>query len=105
MNKNFSLQQISRTSIFNANLISRQYKINLMVDFMRIKYENPKLTQIEIADQLCSSTSTLQSYRNDIYMSLPYRIQLNNTNKRLKIIQIKFLTTHLFLSMTLKDLK
>ena len=33
MNNTFSLQQISITSNLDANLISRQYKLNLMPDF------------------------------------------------------------------------
>ena len=87
MNNTFSLQQISRTSNLDANLISRQYKLNLMADFMRVKYENPKLKQSEIANQLGLSTSTLQRYRNDINMLSPYRIHPNNTNKRTKIAE------------------
>ena len=55
-----------------------------MADFMRLKYENPKLKQSQIANQLGYSTSTLQRYRNDINMLSPYRIQPNNTNKRTK---------------------
>ena len=84
MNKTFSLQQISGTSTLDANLISRQYKLNLMADFMRMKNESPKLKQSQIANQLRYSTSTLQRYRNDINMLSPYRIQPNNTNKRTK---------------------
>ena len=45
MNNSFSLQQIQKTSNLDANLISRQYKLNLMADFMRVKYENPKMKQ------------------------------------------------------------
>ena len=81
MKNTFSLQQISRTSILDANLRSRQYKLNLTADFMRMKYENPKF---EIANQLGYSSSTLQRYRNDINMLSPYRIQSNITNKRTK---------------------
>ena len=55
-----------------------------MADFMRIKYENPRLKQSEIADRLNCSSSTLQSYRNGLNMLSPYRIQSNNTNKRTK---------------------
>ena len=84
MNNTFSLQQISRTSNLDANLISRQYKLNLMADFMRVKYKNPKLKQSELANQLGLSTSTLQRYRNDINMLSPYRLHPNNTNKRTK---------------------
>ena len=54
-----------------------------MADFMRLKYENPKLKQCEIANQLAYS-STIQRDRNDINMLSPYTIQPNNTNKRTK---------------------
>ena len=87
MNNNFSLQQIQKISNLDANLISRQYKLNLMADFMRVKYENPKLKQSEIANQLGLSSSTLQRYRNDINMFSPYRINPNNTNKRTKKVE------------------
>ena len=52
MNNSFSLQQISKTGNLDSNLISRQYKLNLMAKFMQIKFENPKLKQFEIAYQL-----------------------------------------------------
>ena len=84
MNNSFSLQQISKTGNPDSYLISRQYKLNLMADFMRDKYENPKMKQSEIANHLGYSTSTLQRYRNDINMLSPYRIHPNNTNKRTK---------------------
>ena len=79
MNNSFSLQQISRTGNLDPNLISRQYKLDLMSKFMCIKFENPKMKQSEIANQLGYSTSTLQRYRNDIFMLSPYRIHPNNT--------------------------
>ena len=52
MNNTSSLQQISRTSNPDANLICKHYKLNLMVDFMQIKIENPKLMQSERSNQL-----------------------------------------------------
>ena len=52
-----------------------------MTDFMRVKCENPKLKQSEITIHLGLSSSTLQSYRNDINMLSPYRMHPNNTNK------------------------
>ena len=55
-----------------------------MADFMRIKYEDPRMKQSETANQLGYSSSTLQSYRNDINMLSPYRTQPNRTNKRTK---------------------
>ena len=87
MNNTFSLQQIPKTSNLDANLISRQYKLNLKADFMRLKNENPKLKQSEIANQLGSSSSTLRRYRNDINMLSPYRINTNNTEKRSKKVK------------------
>ena len=84
MNNTFSLQQIQKTSNLDANLISRQYKLKLMADFMRVKDENPKMKQREIANQLGMSSSTVQRYRNDINMLSPYRINPNNTKKRSK---------------------
>ena len=102
MGNTFSLQQISRTSNLDANLISRQYKLNLMADFMRVKYENPKIKQSEIANQLGWSTSTLQRYRNDINMLSPYRIHPNNTNKRTKTAKNTNLTTTHIMNTTSK---
>ena len=55
-----------------------------MADFMRIKNENPKMKQSEIANQLGYSTITLQRYRNDINIFSPYRSNPNNTNTRTK---------------------
>ena len=49
MNNSFSLQQIEKTINLDANLTSRQNQLNLMADFMRVKYENPKVKQSEIA--------------------------------------------------------
>ena len=84
MNNSFSLQQIQKTSNLDANLISRQYKLNLMADFMKVKYENPRMKQSEIANQLGMSSSTVQRYRNDINMLSPYRINPNNVKKQPK---------------------
>ena len=55
-----------------------------MADFMRLKYENPRMKQSEIANQINLSSSIIQRYRNDINMLSPYRINPNNTNKRTK---------------------
>ena len=52
MNNSFSLQQIQKTSNLDAKLISRQYKLNLMADFMRIKNENPRMKQSQRANEI-----------------------------------------------------
>ena len=67
MNNSFSLQQTQKTSGLDANLMSRQYKLNLMADFMRLKFENPIMKQSEMANQL-NLSSTIQRYRNDLNM-------------------------------------
>ena len=84
MINSFPLQQISGTGNLDSNLISPQYKLNLMADFMRFRYENPKMKQSELTNQLCYSTSTLQRYRNDLNMLSPYRNHPKNTNKQRK---------------------
>ena len=88
MNNSFSLQQTQKTSNLDANLISRQNKLNLIADFMEVKYENPRLRLSEIANQIGISSSTLQRYRNDINMLSPYRISPNNVKKRSKKAKI-----------------
>ena len=59
-----------------------------MADFIRIKYENPKLKQSQIANQLGYSTGTSRRYRNDIKMLSPYRIHSNTIIKRSKKVSI-----------------
>ena len=84
MNNNFSLQQLSKRGNHDPNLISRQYKLNLMAGFKRMKHKNPNMKQSEEANQLGYSSSSLQRYKNDVNMLSPYRIQPNITKKRTK---------------------
>ena len=52
MNNTFSLEQISKTGNLNADLILRQYKLDLMCRFMEMKSNNPKFTQKQISREL-----------------------------------------------------
>ena len=88
MNNTPSLNEINKTANMDPNLLTRHYKLKLMNDFMHIKYQNPKMKQSEIANNLNMSSSTLQRYRNDINMLSPYRISHNNTKKRSKKAKI-----------------
>ena len=88
MNNTPSLNEINKTANMNHNLLTRHYKLKLMIDFMYIKYQNPKKKQSEIANQLNLSSSTLQRYTNDINMLSPYRINTNNTKKQSKKVLI-----------------
>ena len=83
-----SLAEINKTANMDPNLLTRHYKLKLMNDFMNIKYQNPKMKQSEIANNLNMSSSTLQRYRNDINMLSPYRINPNNNKKRPKKAKI-----------------
>ena len=84
MNHTPSLNEISKTANMDPNLLTRHYKLKLMNDFMYMKYQNPKLKQSELANNLNMSSSTIQRYRNDINMQSPYRINPNNVKKRTK---------------------
>ena len=86
MNNVPSLNEINKTAKMNPNLLTRHYKLKLMNDFMYIKYQNPKMKQFQIADQL-NLSPTIQRYRNDINMLSPYRINPNNINKRTKRVK------------------
>ena len=84
MNNIPSLSEINETANMDPNLIVKHYKLRLMNDFMNIKYQNPQMKQAEFANNLKMSSSTLQRYRNDKNMLLPYRINPNNNKKRPK---------------------
>ena len=84
MNNIPSLNEINRTANMDPNLLTRHYKLKIMNDFMYMKYQNPKLKQSELANNLNMSSSTIQRYRNDINMLSPYRISPNNVKKRTK---------------------
>ena len=83
-----SLSEINKISNMNPNLITKHYKLKLMNDFMNIKYQNPKMTQSEISNQLGMSSSTLQRYWNDMNMISPYRNNPKNDKKQQKKTKI-----------------
>ena len=98
MNNTPSLKEINKTANMDPNLLTRQYKLKLMNDFMHIKYQNPRMRQSEIANQLDMSSSTLQRYGNDINMLSPYKNNPNNVKKRPKRLKSMIFVTS-------KDLK
>ena len=105
MNNTPSLNEINKTANMDPNLLTRHYKLKLMNDFMYIKYQNPKMKQSEIANNLNMSPSTLQRYRNDINMLSPYRINPNNNKKRPKKAKIDDIGDLKRLQMTSNDQK
>ena len=73
MKKTLPLEQISKTGKLDANLILRQYKLDLMSQFMELESSNPKVRQDQKAKELSYSSSTLQRCRLDIKMQKPYK--------------------------------
>ena len=52
MNSTFSLSDTSKVGNLDANLILKQYKLDLTARSMEIKSLNPELSQDQIASQL-----------------------------------------------------
>ena len=88
MNNIPSLNEINKNSAMDPNMLTKYYKLKILNDFMYMKYQNPKLKQSELANNLNMSSSTIQRYRNDINMQSPYRISPNNVKKRTKKAKI-----------------
>ena len=88
MNNSPSLNEINKTASMDPNLLTRHYKLKLMNDFMYVKYQNSKMKQSDIANNLNMSSSTIQRFRNDINKLSPYRINPNNNKKRPKKAKI-----------------
>ena len=84
MNKRFSYDNMIKSRSIEPSDIVRTFKLDRCCDFMEEKYNNPKLTQKEICNQLGYSDRVIRRYRNDIKMDSPYRI---NTNKKKKANQ------------------
>ena len=72
MSNNFTMDQLTKVESIDPNSINRLYKVNLMLNFMEIRSNNPKMTQKQICNQLGFSDSTIKRYRDDIQMDSPY---------------------------------
>ena len=60
MNNTFSSRQIPQTGNLVSNLITRQYKLDLMARFSEKKSVTPKIKQDQMARDLGCPSSTLQ---------------------------------------------
>ena len=85
MNKRFSYDNMIKSRSIEAGDIIRTFKLDRCCDFMEAKYDNPKLTQKEICNQLGFSDRAIRRYRDDIKMDSPYR---SSNNKKKKPIQL-----------------
>ena len=80
MNKRFSYNNMIKSRSIEPSDLIRTFKLDRCCDFMEEKYNNPKLTQKEICNQLGFTDRTIRRYRDDIKMDSPYRI--NNHKKK-----------------------
>ena len=80
MNKRFSYDNMIKSRSIEPSDIIRTFKLDRCCDFMEEKYNNPRLTQKEIYNQLGFTDRTIRRYRDDIKMDCPYRI--NNHRKK-----------------------
>ena len=80
MNKRFSYDNMIKSRSIEPRDIIRTFQLDRCCDFMEEKYNNPKLTQKEICNQLGFTDRTIRPYRDDIKMDSPYRI--NNPKKK-----------------------
>ena len=73
MSNKFTIDQLSKSQTIDPNSINRLYKINMMLNFMEIRSNIPKMKQSQICKQLGTSDSTIKRYRDDIQMDSPYK--------------------------------
>ena len=82
-NNKFNIDQLTKSESIDQNSINRLYKLNMMLDFVEIRSNNPRMTQKQICSQIGTSDSTIKRYRNDIAMDSPYN-RNNYENKKPK---------------------
>ena len=80
MNKRFSYDTMLKSRSIEPSDIIRTFKLDRCCDFMEEKYNNSRLTEKEICNQLGFTDRTIRRYRDDIKMDSPYRI--NNHKKK-----------------------
>ena len=85
MNKRFSYDNMIKGRDIQPSDLIRTFKLDRCCDFMEEKYNNPKLTQKQICNQLGFSDRSIRRCRDDIKMDSPYRT--NNPKKRKLINQ------------------
>ena len=69
---NFTIDMAATSENLNWNSVLRLYKQNMMLNFMNIKSNLPRLTQKQICNPLGVSDSTIRRYRDVNNMDSPY---------------------------------
>ena len=83
MNKRFSYDNMIKSRSIEPSDLIRTSKSDRCCDFMEEKYNNPRLTQKEICNQLGFTDRTIRRYRDDIKKDSPYR-KSNHKKKKPK---------------------
>ena len=60
MSNNFTIDQLTKSQSIDPNSINRLYKLNIMLNFMDIRSNNPRMTQKQICKELGTSDSTIK---------------------------------------------
>ena len=81
MNKRFSYDNMIKSRSIEPSDIIRTFKLDRCCDFMEEKYNNPRLNQKEICNNLGFTDRTIRRYKDDIKMDSPYRISNNKKKK------------------------
>ena len=68
---NFTIDMAAKSQTLNSSSKLRISRQNMMLNFMEIKSNEPKLTQEEISRQLGFSDGSSVQYRDDINMQSP----------------------------------
>ena len=80
LNKRFSYDNMLKSRSIEPSDLIRTFKLDRCCDFMEEKYNNPKLGQKQICNQLGFTDRTIRRYRDDFKMDSPYR--RNNHKKK-----------------------
>ena len=72
MNKNFTIEQLTKSQTIDANSKKRLNKLNMMLNFMEKRFNNPGMTQNQFCKHLGTSDSTIKRHRDDIQMDSHY---------------------------------
>ena len=74
----FTIDMAGKSENLNSKSILRLSKQNMMLKFLEIKCNEPRLTQKQICNQLGYSDSTIKRYRDDISKNSPYKRNKNS---------------------------
>ena len=85
----FTVDMAVKSENLNSNSLIRLNEQNMMLDFMEIKSNEPRLTQKQNCNQLGYSDGTNNRYRDDISMDSPYK---RNKNRKKNTSKLQFQT-------------